>query len=128
MKTIKGPGIFLAQFIQDKAPFNSINGMAQWASELGYKGFQVPTWDSRMIDLDKAAESKSYCDDYKGVLADSNIQIIELASYLQGQLLAFHPAYAIGFQTFHPPGLAGESLTKWASEQLRKTIMASVKR
>ncbi len=38
MKTIKGPGIFLAQFAGDTAPFNTLEGMAQWAAGLGFTG------------------------------------------------------------------------------------------
>ena len=66
MKTVKGPGIFLAQFVDKKAPFNSLDGMCKWASELGYKGIQIPTWESFLIDLDKASESQTYCDELKG--------------------------------------------------------------
>ena len=55
MKTIKGPAVFLAQFMDDKAPFNSLEGLCQWAADLGYKGIQIPTWDGRLIDLQKAA-------------------------------------------------------------------------
>jgi len=60
MKTIKGPGIFLAQFAGDEAPFNSLPAMAQWAASLGFKAMQIPTWDARLFDLKKAAESKTY--------------------------------------------------------------------
>ena len=38
MKTIKGPGIFLAQFADNQAPFNSLEGMAHWAAQLGIRG------------------------------------------------------------------------------------------
>ena len=55
---IKGPGIFLAQFAGDAAPFNSLKGMAGWAASLGYKGVQVPTNDPGIFDLDRAAESQ----------------------------------------------------------------------
>ena len=57
MKTIKGPAIFLAQFMDDKAPFNSLDGLCKWASDLGYKGIQIPTLDKSIIDLDIAADS-----------------------------------------------------------------------
>ena len=43
MKTIKGPAVFLAQFVDNKAPFNSLDGMCKWAADLGYKGIQIPT-------------------------------------------------------------------------------------
>ena len=42
MKTIKGPGIFLAQFAGDEAPVNTLQGMAQWAAKLGFAGIQIP--------------------------------------------------------------------------------------
>ena len=74
MKTIKGPAVFLAQFLGDEAPFNSLESIAKWAADLGYIGVQIPTWDSRAIDLQKAAESKTYCDELKGMLADNGIQ------------------------------------------------------
>ena len=38
MKTIKGPAVFLAQFVDKSEPFNSLDGICKWASELGYKG------------------------------------------------------------------------------------------
>ncbi|MBC7914911.1 MAG: sugar phosphate isomerase/epimerase, partial [Pyrinomonadaceae bacterium] len=68
MKTIKGPGIFLAQFMGDKAPFNSLASICEWAAGLGFKGVQLPTWDSRCIDLEKAGTSKDYADEIKGIV------------------------------------------------------------
>jgi len=53
MKTIKGPAIFLAQFCGDEKPFNNLKDIAKWASGLGYKAVQIPTWDKRIFDLDK---------------------------------------------------------------------------
>mgnify|MGYP006297313913 FL=1 len=126
MKTIQGPGIFLAQFVRDSEPFNSIEGLGRWVSGFGYKGVQIPTWESSLIDLEKAASSKAYCDEYKGRLAEMGLEIIELGSYLQGQVLAFHPAYAPGFEAFHPKGLKGAEVTAWATDQLKKTVDASV--
>ncbi len=58
MKTIKGPGIFLAQFAADESPFNSLEGMAHWAAKLGFAGVQIPTWDARLIDLKPAAQTQ----------------------------------------------------------------------
>ena len=66
MKTIKGPAIFLAQFAGDAPPFNSLAGIAGWAAELGYLGVQIPSWDGRLFDLEKAATSDAYCDEVKG--------------------------------------------------------------
>ena len=125
MKTIKGPGIFLAQFLRDEAPFNTLEGIVKWAGDLGFKGIQVPTWDIRAIDLDKAAGSKSYCDEYKGKLKEMDVEVIELGSYLQGQVLAMHPAYAQMFQPFYPDGLNLKQSSEWATEQLKKSVLAS---
>lgn len=125
MKQIKGPGIFLAQFLRDDEPFNTLEGITKWAADLGYKGVQIPSWDPRVIDLDKAAESKDYCAEYKGKLLDIGIVPIELGSYLQGQVLAFHPAYETGFEAFHPAGLKGQARTDWAADQLKKSVLAS---
>ena len=55
MKTMKGPGIFLAQFAGDAAPFNSLDSIAAWVASQGYKGIQIPSWDKRLFDLDRAA-------------------------------------------------------------------------
>ena len=94
--------------------------------ELGYKGVQIPSWDSQVIDLDNAAASKVYCDEYKGKLKEVGVEIIELGSYLQGQVLAFHPAYEVGFEPFYPAGLNARERTAWATDQLQKSVQASV--
>ena len=47
--TMKGPGLFLAQFAGDAAPFNSLPSIAKWAAGLGYKGVQIPTWDGAAV-------------------------------------------------------------------------------
>lgn len=127
MKTIKGPAIFLAQFADDVAPFNSLDSICKWASELGYKGVQIPTWEKKFIDLDKAAESKDYCDELMGIVAKYGMQISELSTHLQGQLVAVHKAYDIGFDAFAPKELHGKpkERTEWAKGQVRKAIKAS---
>src|SRR5690554_3789680 len=117
MKTMYGPGIFLAQFLRTEEPFNNIADISLWAASLGYKGVQIPTWDVRIFDLDTAAGSKSYCDDYKGGLQEVGLQVIELASYMQGQIMATHPAYELLFQPFYPNGLSDRERVKWATEE-----------
>ena len=87
MKTIKGPGIFLAQFAGDDAPFNTWDGITRWAAECGYKGVQLPSWDKRFIDLEKAATSTDYCDEIKGLALASGVVVTELSTHLQGQLI-----------------------------------------
>ncbi|HET7118756.1 MAG TPA: sugar phosphate isomerase/epimerase, partial [Hanamia sp.] len=93
MTTLKGPGIFLAQFIGDEAPFNSLKGICQWAKDKGFVGVQIPTLDDRFIDLQKAAESKTYADELKGTVNSFGLEITELSTHLQGQLIAVNPVY-----------------------------------
>jgi sugar phosphate isomerase/epimerase len=85
-KNIKGPAIFLAQFAGDAKPFNSWGDICKWAAGLGYKGVQIPSWDGRLFDIKKAAESKTYCDEVKGIAKSNGIEITELSTHLQGQL------------------------------------------
>ena len=127
MKTIKGPAVFLAQFLGNEAPFNSIESIAKWAADLGYIGVQIPTWDSRAIDLQKAAESKTYCDELKGKLADLGIEITELSTHLQGQLVAVNPTYDTMFDAFAPDAVKGnpKARQEWAVQQLLWAAKAS---
>jgi sugar phosphate isomerase/epimerase len=126
MAKIKGPAIFLAQFLRDEPPHNNLENIGKWAANLGYKGLQIPSWDSRVFDLDKAAESKTYCDEYNGKLKDMGLAVTELYA-IQGQLLAMHEVYASMFAGFYPEGLTDQKQrTEWASDQLKKVIKASV--
>ncbi len=103
MRTIKGPGLFLGQFAGDVAPFNSWDGITKWAAEKGYAGVQVPSWAGQLIDLKKAAESKDYCDEFAGVARQNGVEVTELSTHLQGQLVAVHPAYDEAFDGFAAP-------------------------
>jgi sugar phosphate isomerase/epimerase len=127
MKTIKGPAIFLAQFMGDKAPFNELESVCRWAADCGYVGVQIPTWDSRLIDLKMAAESKTYCDDLKGRIESCGVVITELSTHLQGQLVAVNPAYDTMFDAFAPKEVHGKpkERTKWAIQQLKYAAQAS---
>ena len=127
MKTIKGPAIFLAQFAGDAAPYNTLDGMAAWAAGHGYAGIQIPSWDGRLFDLERAAESQSYCDEVKGIAARHGLAITELSTHLQGQLVASHPAFDTLLDAFAPPNLAGDAKAKsaWAAQQLRWAAQAS---
>ena len=120
MKTIKGPAIFLAQFMGDEAPFDTLKTICKWVASLGYKGVQIPAWDARCIDLKKAAESKDYCDELKGIVESYGLQITELSTHLQGQLVAVHPAYNELFEGFAPKSVRGnpKERTAWAIEQI----------
>ena len=127
MTTLKGPGIFLAQFAGDQPPFNSLKSICEWAKSLGYEGVQIPTWVSNFIDLQKAAESKTYADELKGIVNEAGLQITELSTHLQGQLIAVHPAYDALFDGFAPEQYRNnpKARTEWATQQLNWAAKAS---
>lgn len=127
MKTIQGPAIFLAQFAGDAAPFNNLRNIAHWANSLGYKGVQIPSWDGRLFDLKTAAESKTYCEDVLATLTTHGLQLTELSTHLQGQLVAVHPAYDLMFDGFAAEQVRGnpKARKEWAVEQLRFAAKAS---
>lgn len=126
-RTMKGPAIFLAQFAGGDAPFDALASMAQWAAGLGYKGIQIPTRDHRLFDLEKAAMSKDYCDEIRGVCAEAGVEVTELSTHLQGQLVAVHPAYDIQFDAFAPEQLRNNpnARQQWAVEQMKLAAKAA---
>jgi len=127
MKTIKGPGIFLAQFLGDEPPFNDLKSICQWAKSLDFIAVQIPTTDTRFIDLQKCADSKTYADELKGLINECGLEITELSTHLQGQLVAVHPAYDKLFDAFAPDQYRNNSKarTEWAVQQLKYAAKAS---
>jgi len=127
MQSIKGPALFLAQFAGDDAPFNSWDSITKWAADCGYVGVQVPSWDGRLIDLAKAAESKDYCDEFKGTARENGVEVTELSTHLQGQLVAVHPAYNTAFDGFAAESVRGNPAARqaWAVDQVKKALSAS---
>lgn len=127
MKNVKGPGIFLAQFLSNEPPFNNLKSVCKWAAAQGYVGVQIPVWDTRMIDLKKVAESRDFADEYKATIEACGVQITELSTHLQGQLVAVHPAYDAMFDAFAPKSLHGKpkERTAWAVDQLKLAAKAS---
>ena len=125
MSPIKGPALFLAQFAQDVPPYDTLEHISAWAKEMGFTGVQIPAWDSRLIDLEQAAQSKQYCDDLKGQC--NGLEITELATHQIGQLVAVHPAYDELFDNFAPASLRGQpkARTAWAVQQMIQAIKAS---
>src|SRR5690625_620610 len=127
MKTIKGPALFLAQFCSDEAPFNTLENIAKWAGGLGYKGVQIPSWDKRIFDLERAAESLEYCQEVTDTLARYGLELTELSTHLQGQLVAVHPVYDEMFDSFAPEEVHNnpDARQKWAVNQLLLAAKAS---
>jgi sugar phosphate isomerase/epimerase len=124
---IKGPGLFLAQFAGDEAPFNNLPDITQWAAGLGYRGVQIPTFDDRLFNLDLAAQSDDYCQEVAGICAEAGVEITELSTHLQGQLVAVNPAYDDSFDAFAPEAVHGKpaARTEWAIDQVKKAAVAS---
>lgn len=127
MRTLKGPAIFLAQFAGDEAPFDTFEHVCKWAASLGYKGVQVPSWVSGFIDLEKAASSKTYCDELHGIARSHGIEITELSTHLQGQLVATHPAYDIMYDGFAPSHVHNnpKARQEWAVQAMLNAAKAS---
>ena len=94
MKTIKGPGIFLAQFAGDTAPFNTLEGMANWAADTGVcRGAdselgQPPVRFEALPRRARTTATKCWAS-----CSRRDLQLTELSTHLQGQLVASHPAY-----------------------------------
>ena len=129
MKTIKGPAIFLAQFADDTAPYNSLDGLCGWAAKMGYKAVQIPSWDKRCIDLALAATSDQYISELQETVQSHGLEISELSTHLQGQLVAVHPAYDSMFDAFAPADKQNNSKarTVWAVDQVQKAAVVSRK-
>ncbi|HCB2208447.1 TPA: sugar phosphate isomerase/epimerase [Citrobacter farmeri] len=129
MRTIKGPGIFLTQFIGEQAPFNSLDGLAGWAADKGYKAVQIPCHQPPIFDLAKAAQSQAYCDDINGKLAEHGLVISELSTHLEGQLMAVNPVYSDAFDHFAPAEVRGNDVVRraWAAQRLKQAAAASAK-
>ena len=127
MRTLKGPAIFLAQFAGEAAPFDTLEHICKWASSLGYKGVQIPTWVSGFIDLEKAATSKAYADDLNGIASKHGVTITELSTHLQGQLVAVHPAYDTAFDGFAPASVHNNPRARqaWAVQTMMHAAKAS---
>lgn len=127
MKTLKGPAIFLAQFMSDEAPFNNLKNICTWAASLGFKGVQIPSWDCRCLDLQKAAESQDYADEILEIVNSAGLEITELSTHLQGQLVAVNPAYDLMFDGFAPESVRNNptARTEWAVQQMKWAAKAS---
>lgn len=89
MRALKGPGLFLAQYINQQAPFNSLASFSKWVAEMSFTSIQIPcSSDPTLFNLTKAAESRAYCDDVRGILAEAGIGISSLSTQFNGRLAA----------------------------------------
>ena len=124
--TIKGPGIFLAQFMGE-APFDTLENACKFMADVGYKGVQLPSDNPTVMDLKQCAESQTYADELKGRCMEQGVEITDLSTHIQGQLVAVHPAYDEAFDAFAPAHLHGKPKARqaWAVEQVKYAATAS---
>lgn len=129
MRTIKGPGIFLSQFIGGQPPFNTLDGLAGWAAEKGYKALQIPCNHPAIFDVAQAAASQTYCDEIRGKLAEFGLEVSELSTHLEGQLIAVNPVYDDAFDHFAPQAVRGNAGARqaWATQTLKQAAVASAR-
>lgn len=127
MQTIKGPALLIAQFAGEEAPLNNLSDIAGWVASMGYKGLQMPSWDGRFFDLQKCAESQSYADEIIGILKEKGLELTELSTHLQGQLVSVHPAFDTMFDGFAPAQVRGnpKARQEWAVNQMMLAAKAS---
>ncbi|MCB1435473.1 MAG: sugar phosphate isomerase/epimerase, partial [Alphaproteobacteria bacterium] len=73
------------------------------------------------------AKSKTYCDEIKGVAKENGVEVTELSTHLQGQLVAVNPAYDEAFDAFAPKEVHGKPKERqaWATEQVKLAAKAS---
>ena len=127
MRTINGPGVFLAQFLSPEPPFDRLHTLATWAAAKGFKAVQMPTFNPAIFDVVRAAESDAYCDDIKGLLADHGLVISELSTHRPGHVLGAHPVYGEIIDVFLPAAVRGNLAARiaWATDQLLTAARAT---
>src|SRR4051794_33987155 len=129
MKTLNGPSVFLAQFIAPDPPFDRLDTLAKWAAEKGFRAVQLPTFNARIFDIEKAAESDAYCDEVKGLLASYGLVISELSTHRPGHVLGSHLVYGEILDVFLPAAARGNPTARmaWARDQLLKAARATLR-
>ncbi len=121
--TIRGPALFISQFIADEPPFDTLAGIARFAAGLGFKALQLPVHDPRFIDLDRSDDS-GYIDGLLADLSRAAITVSEIAAHRAGQLMAVHPAYDDAMDALSPPPVRGNPARRRAQAErdLRRSI------
>lgn len=121
---MKGPALYLGQFVSEVSPFDRLATIIDWAAGCGFRGVQKPTWVDSLFDLRSAAESVDYCQDVQGLLANLNVAITELSVHRQSQLVGVHPTYIPAFAEFAPPALRSTP-AEWSGWAAKELIMAA---
>src|ERR1700761_2079408 len=122
-KTIRGPGLFISQFIGADPPFDTLAGIAEWAGELGFKALQIPVSDPRLKDL-AGLSDKDTVTKIESVVSTAGLAVSEIAASRSGQLLAVHPAYDETMDALAAPDVRGRPAERQAraEQDLRRAI------
>jgi len=122
-KTIRGPGLFISQFIGAEPPFDRLGDLAAWAGDLGFKALQIPVSDPRLKDLARLSEKDAVIR-IESVISKAGLAISEIAAQRSGQLLAVHPAYDETMDILASPEVRGRPAARQAEaeQDLRRAI------
>lgn len=93
-------------------------------SEMGYDGLELGLVGDH-FDVEKAAKSKAWCDDFKGRLAEHGLGCWALATHLQSQLVC--DEYDSRHAQFAPKALRGDpkAMRAWAVRTMKLVAKAA---
>lgn len=122
-RTMRGPGLFISQFIGAQPPFDTLTGLAEWARGLGFKALQIPLSDPRLKDLAGLPDEEALAR-IESVVSQAGLVVSEIAAQRSGQLLAVHPAYDETMDVLAAPDVRGRPAARQAQAErdLRRAI------
>lgn len=102
-----------------------LTDLSKKAAEYGFDGLELACWGDH-LDVDKAAESKEYCDGQRAILAANGLDCKAISNHLTGQLVC-DPNTDSRSDMFAPPELAGKAEEKrqWAIQSMKNTAKAA---
>lgn len=120
---MRGPSLFIAQFIGPPPLFDSLADVTAFARGLGFKALQIPVHDPRILDITRV-DDPACIRQIEQLLADHGLVISELAAQRMSQLLAVHPAYDELADGLAPAEVRGNRLARQAraEQDVRRAI------
>ncbi len=99
--------------------------LAKKAASWGYDGLELACWGDHM-DVDKAAEDKSYCEKQLGILEKNGLKLFSISNHLAGQLVC-DPNNDERSDIFAPSECTGDSEKKreWAVKAMKNSAKAA---
>lgn len=95
------------------------------AKSFGYDGLELACWGDH-FEIDKAAESKSYCEDKRAMLEKHGLGVWAISNHLAGQLVSDNnDARSAGFVIDPTKRGSAEDMRAWAIDQMKKTAKAA---